>query len=217
MEAFSYSVSHDLRAPLRAIHGFSHILHEQCAGQIDEQGKDILRRVSAAAKKMGQLIEDLLKLSRLSRQEMQRGPVDLSALAREVAEELKGEAPERKAEWVIAPQVAAQGDRGLLRILLQNLIGSAWKCGSGRDALRIEFGVVEKKGRSVYFVLDNGAGFDMAYADRLFRAFQRLHSATEFPGTGIGLATVARIVHRHGGEVWAEGRVGKGAAFYFTL
>ncbi|MBI4291207.1 MAG: PAS domain S-box protein [Betaproteobacteria bacterium] len=217
LEAFSYSVSHDLRAPLRAIGGFSHILQEQCASQIDLQCKDLLRRVSAAAEKMGQLIDDLLKLSKMSRQEMQVEPVDLSALAREVVEELKAEAPERNAEWVIAAPVTAQGDRGLLKVVLQNLIGNAWKYSSRRDRARIEFGVAERDGRPVYCVRDNGAGFDMAYADKLFRAFQRLHSPAEFPGTGIGLATVARIVHRHGGQVWAEGKVGHGSGFYFTL
>ncbi len=217
LEAFSYSVSHDLRAPLQAIHGFSRILHEQYADQIDAQGKDMLGRVSAAIEKMGELIEDLLRLSRISRQEMQRGPVDLSALAREVVEELTGNAPERNTEWIIAPRLAAQGDLGLLRLALQNLIGNAWKYSARRDPARIEFGVTEKDGRPVFFVRDNGAGFNMAHADKLFRAFQRLHSPAEFSGTGIGLAIVARVVHRHGGEVWAEGRVDAGASFYFTL
>ncbi|MBE0622415.1 MAG: PAS domain S-box protein [Burkholderiales bacterium] len=217
LEAFSYSVSHDLRAPLRAIQGFSQILHEEYAVQIDAQGKDMLARVSAATEKMGELIEDLLKLSRISRQEMQRGPVDLSALAREVVEELTADEPERNVEWVIALQLLAHGDLGLLRLALHNLIGNAWKYSARRDPARIEFGVMEKEDRPVYFVRDNGAGFDMAHADKLFRAFQRLHSAAEFSGTGIGLATVARIIHRHGGDVWGEGRVDEGASFYFTL
>ena len=217
LEAFSYSVSHDLRAPLRAIHGFSRLVEQQYASRIDEQGRDMLRRVGAGAQKMGLLIDDLLRLSRISRQPMQIEPVDLSVLAWEVAGELQAEAPERKVEWVIAPQVSAEGDPGLLRVVLQNLIGNAWKYSSRRDAARIEFGVAEKDGRPAYFVRDNGAGFDMAYAQKLFGAFQRLHAEAEFPGTGIGLATVSRVIHRHGGEVWAEGRVGEGAAFWFSL
>ena len=217
LEAFSYSVSHDLRAPLRAIDGFSRLVQEKYAGQIDKEGRDMLRLVSAGAEKMGHLIDDLLKLSRVSRREMRIAPVDLSAMAREVVEELRAAEPERRAEWVIAPEVSVEGDPGLLRVVLQNLFGNAWKYSSGCDAARIEFGVGEKGGRPVYFVRDNGAGFDMAYAQKLFVAFQRLHSPAEFSGTGIGLATVARVIHRHGGEVWAEGRVGEGASFFFTL
>ena len=217
LESYSYSVSHDLRAPLRAINGFSHLLEVQYAEKIDSQGREMLRRVRDGAQRMGQLIDDLLKLSRISRQEMKRGPVDLSALAREAARELQVGEPERRIEWMIAPNIAAEGDEGLIRVALENLIGNAWKYSSKRDLARIEFGVGEKDGRKAYFVRDNGAGFDMAYADKLFGAFQRLHTLSEFPGTGIGLATVARIVHRHGGEVWAEGRVGEGSAFHFTL
>ena len=217
LEAFSYSVSHDLRAPLRAIHGFSSLLREQYARQIDEQGRDMLRRVSAGTEKMGQLIDDLLKLSRVSRQEMKVEPVDLSEMAWEVIGELQAEAPERRVEWVIAPQVAAMGDAGLLRVVLQNLIGNAWKYSSKREHARVEFGVAERYGRPAYFVRDNGAGFDMAQAKKLFGAFQRLHSTAEFPGSGIGLATVSRVIHRHGGEVWAEARAGEGASFCFSL
>jgi PAS domain S-box-containing protein len=217
LEAFSYSVSHDLRAPLRAIHGFSRLVEQQYAGQLDEPGRDMLRRVGAGAQKMAQLIDDLLELSRISRQAMQSKPVDLCALAWEVVGELQIEAPERKVEWVIAPQVTAVGDPGLLRVVLQNLLGNAWKYSSRRELARIEFGVGEKDGRPVYFVRDNGAGFDMAYAHKLFGAFQRLHSAAEFPGSGIGLATVARAIHRHGGDVWAEGGMGEGATFHFSL
>lgn len=217
LEAFSYSVSHDLRAPLRAIHGFSRLVAQQYASRIDEHGRDMLRRVGAGVERMGLLIDDLLRLSRISRQAMQIKPIDLSALAREVAGELQAEAPARKVDWVIAPQVSAEGDPGLLRVVLQNLIGNAWKYSSRRDAARIELGVTEKDGRRVYFVRDNGAGFDMAYATKLYGAFQRLHSAAEFPGSGIGLATVARILHRHGGKSWAEGRIGEGATFYFSL
>lgn len=218
LEAFSYSVSHDLRAPLRAIHGFSRlVLDKYAAGQIDEQGRDMLRRINTGADQMGRLIDDLLRLSRISRQAMQVGPVDLSVLAREVIEELQAGEPERRVEWVVAPQVAATGDAGLLRVVLQNLIGNAWKYSSRRDDARIEFGVAEKDGGPVYFVRDNGVGFDMAHAKKLFGAFQRLHAEAEFPGSGIGLATVARILHRHGGEAWADARVGEGATFYFTL
>ncbi|MBE0619621.1 MAG: PAS domain-containing protein [Burkholderiales bacterium] len=217
LEAFSYSVSHDLRAPLRAIDGFSRVLEKEYAGQIDEQGQDMLRRLSAGAQRMGLLIDDLLKLSRISRQEMRIEPVDLSALAREVADELQAGQPERRVEWIIAPQVSAKGDPGLLRVVLQNLIDNAWKYSSRREFARIEFGVMEKDGKPGYFVSDNGAGFDMAQADKLFGAFQRLHSEAEFPGSGIGLATVARIVHRHGGQVWAQARAGEGASFYFFL
>ena len=217
LEAFSYSVSHDLRAPLRAIQGFSSLVEEQYASQIDEPGRDMLRRVGAGAKKMGTLIDDLLRLSRISRQSMRIEPVDLSALAWEVVRELQGEAPERKVEWVVAPQVAAAGDPGLLRVVLQNLMGNAWKYSSKRVDARIEFGVSVRDGQTTYFVHDNGAGFDMAYADKLFGAFQRLHSPAEFSGTGIGLATVKRIILRHGGEVRAEGKAHEGATFYFTL
>ena len=217
LESFAYSVSHDLRTPLRAINGFSRLIEEDHAGNMEEQGRALLQRVGAAARRMGELIEDLLKLSRISRQEIRIGPIDLSALARAVVEELQAAEPGRQADWVIASGVQAAGDAGLLRVTLQNLIGNAWKYSSNRDITRIEFGVVEKDGRPVYFVRDNGAGFDMAYSERLFGAFQRLHSPEEFPGTGIGLATVARIVHRHGGEVWAEGKVNEGATFYFSL
>ncbi|MGP1677588.1 MAG: PAS domain S-box protein [Burkholderiales bacterium] len=217
LEAFSYSVSHDLQAPLRTVQGFSDLLQKQYAGQIDEQGRNMLRRMGSGAETMGLLIDDLLKLSRISRQEMRIEPVELSALAREVAEELQAGARERRVEWIIAPQVSAKGDPGLIRVVLQNLIGNAWKYSSRREVARIEFGVGERGGRPVYFVRDNGAGFDMAYAKKLFGAFQRLHSAAEFPGSGIGLATVARIVRRHGGKAWAEGRVGEGATFYFSL
>lgn len=217
LEAFSYSVSHDLRAPLRAINGFSALLEEQYAEKIDEQGKDMLRRLCAGADKMGHLIDDLLNLSKISRREMQIEPVDLSLLAHEAAEELQASEPGRQVEWIIVPHASAKGDRGLLQVALQNLLGNAWKYSSKREQARIEFGVVEKAGRVTYFVRDNGAGFDMAYAHKLFGAFQRLHPPTEFPGTGIGLATVARIIRRHGGEVWAEGAVNAGASFYFCL
>jgi light-regulated signal transduction histidine kinase (bacteriophytochrome) len=217
LESFAYSVSHDLRAPLRAIEGFSSLLEKEYVPQFDERGKDYFRRVRGGATRMGILIDDMLKLSKISRQEMHRELVDLSALVREAAEDLQGAEPERKVEWGIAPQVSAQGDQGLLRVVVQNLIGNAWKYSSKHATARIEFGVVEWNGRPAFFVRDDGDGFDMSHADKLFGAFQRLHSPGEFPGTGIGLATVKRIVHRHGGEVGAEGKTGAGATFYFTL
>lgn len=217
LESFSYSVSHDLRAPLRAIDGFCKILLEEHTGQLDAQGRRFLGRVSDGAVKMAELIDSLLKLSRISRQEMQITRVDLSALVREIADDLAANSPVRAVEWVVAPEVQAEGDRDLLKVALRNLISNAWKYTSKLERTRIEFGLDERNGHAAYFVRDNGAGFDMAYASKLFGAFQRLHSPSEFPGTGIGLATVARIVHRHGGEVWGEARVGEGATFYFTV
>ncbi len=217
LEAFSYSVSHDLRAPLRAINGFGHVLEEEHAAQLGERGRELLGRMRAGAIRMGLLIEDLLKLSQISRRAVHVTPVDLTALAREVADELQAGEPERRVEWVIAPGMNAEGDAGLLKVVLQNLIGNAWKYSSKRDSARIEFGLTEVGGSTEYFVRDNGAGFDMAYAQKLFGAFQRLHSVAEFAGSGIGLATASRAIRRHQGEVRAEGRVGEGASFYFTL
>jgi PAS domain S-box-containing protein len=218
LEAFSYSVAHDLRAPLRAIDGFSQSLLEDNAENLDEQGKRYLARVRAASGRMGQLIDDLLSLSRLTRVELRRSRVDLSALAETVAETLKAGDPARTVRFTAAPGVHAVGDPNLLRIALENLLGNAWKYTTKRPEATIVFGVAEQPdGTSAYFVRDDGAGFDMAHAGKLFGAFQRLHSADEFPGTGIGLATVARIIHRHGGRIWAEGAVDRGATFYFTL
>ncbi len=217
LEAFAYSVSHDLRAPLRSIDGFSQALLEDYAEMLDARGQDYLRRVRAAAKRMGRLIDDLLQLSRLTRRVMHRRSVNLSDMVRQIAEDLAGQEPERQVEWVIAPDVTAVGDPHLLQVALENLLGNAWKFTSKHPTARIEFGVMQKEGRTVYYVRDDGAGFDMAYADKLFGAFQRLHGLAEFEGTGIGLATVQRIIHRHGGQVWAEGEVEKGATFYFTL
>jgi len=217
LESFSYSVSHDLRAPLRAINGFSHIIEQEHADSLSDSGRGLLRRVSAAAERMGLLIEDMLNLSRISRQEMHTGQVDLSRLARDVADELQAGEPERLIEWQIAPQMTVEADPGLLRVVLQNLIGNAWKYSSKLPSARIEIGVTEEEGQPVYFVRDNGAGFDMTYANKLFGAFQRLHSAEEFPGNGIGLATVSRIIHRHGGEIRADSKINDGATFFFTL
>lgn len=217
MEAFSYSVSHDLRAPLRAINGFSHLLDEEYAGALDDKARNYLSRVRAGSERMGQLIDDLLHLSQMSRKPMRVVLANLSEMATEIAAELQAGDPARQVEWDIAPEVVAQGDEGLLRVVLINLLGNAWKYSAKRADARIEFGVVKNVRAPAYFVRDNGAGFDMAHAGRLFGAFQRLHSPTEFPGSGIGLATVARIVYRHGGEVWAEGSPDAGATFYFTL
>jgi PAS domain S-box-containing protein len=218
LESFSYSVSHDLRAPLRGIDGFSQALLDHYADQIDEKGKHYLRRIRAGTQRMGELIDDLLKLSRVTRSEMQRTQVDLSALAREIAAELQCTQPERQVEWAIAPGLVAHGDARLLRIVLENLLNNSWKFTSARMLARIEFDTkLQEDAKTVYFVNDNGAGFEMAYANKLFAAFQRLHSQAQFPGTGIGLATVQRIIHRHGGRVWAEAAVEQGATFCFTL
>jgi len=217
LEAFSYSVSHDLRAPLRSIDGFSQALLEDYADKLDEEGQDHLQRVRAATQRMGELIDDMLNLSRVARSEMRVERVNLSALAQIVAAELQRSQPERQVEFVIAEEIVTDGDEGLLKAALENLIGNAWKFTGKRSAAKIEFGITEHEGNSAYFVRDNGAGFDAAYADKLFGAFQRLHDAHEFSGTGIGLATVQRIIHRHGGQAWAKGEVGKGATFYFTL
>jgi PAS domain S-box-containing protein len=218
LEAFSYSVSHDLRAPLRSIDGFSQVLIDEFADRLDERGLGYLKRVRGAAARMTNLIDDLLNLSKLSRLDMRKETVLITDLANKIAQELRKEQPERKVEFAIRPGTVAEGDPRLLRIALENLLGNAWKYTKNRPLAHIEVGVRTGKGeRPAYYVKDDGAGFDMAYASKLFGAFQRLHSVEEFEGTGIGLATVARIVHRHGGQVWAQGEVEKGATFYFTL
>jgi ligand-binding sensor domain-containing protein/signal transduction histidine kinase len=217
LEAFAYSVSHDLRAPLRSIDGFSQVLLEEYQEKIDGQGRDYLNRVRLASQRMAQLIDDMLTLSRISRSEMNIQQVDLSKIAHEIAGELCETQPEREVEFIIQEGIKVRGDGHLLRIVLENLMRNAWKFTSKHPSARIEFGLQLKNGIPVYFVRDDGAGFDMNYAQKLFGAFQRLHTATEFPGTGVGLATVQRVIHRHGGKVWAEGEVGKGATFYFTI
>jgi|GEM_PF-1267057 len=217
LEAFAYSVSHDLRAPLRSIDGFSLALLEDCNDKLDPQGREHLGRVRAATQRMGTLIDDLLNLSRVTRAELRMGRVDLSALANDIVAELRQHEPQRRTETVIANGLKAEGDARLLRLVLQNLLGNAWKFTAKRDAARIEFGFEQSGDGSAFFVRDNGAGFDMNYADKLFGAFQRLHAASEFPGTGVGLATVQRILHRHGGRVWAMSVVNEGATFYFTV
>lgn len=217
LEAFSYSVSHDLRAPLRSINGFSQALLEDCADRLDEAGKNHLKQIRTESRRMGQLIDDLLNLSRLTCGELHRETVDLSAMARTVGAELQQAQPERPVELIVEDGLVANGDPRLLRVVFDNLLGNAWKFSGKCAHARIEVGRHRQNGDAAFFVRDNGAGFDMAYADKLFGTFQRLHSQTEFEGTGIGLATVQRIIHHHGGRVWAEATVNQGATFYFNL
>jgi PAS domain S-box-containing protein len=217
LESFSYSVSHDLRAPLRAIDGFSQAVMEDYAGKLDANGRNYLQRVRAAAQRMGMLIDDLLKLARISRMDVEWSEVDLSGMGREVARDLKEAEPDRAATFDIADQLTVHGDPRLLRVALDNLLGNAWKFTKGRDPAVISLGRTDHNGETAYFVRDNGAGFDMTYADKLFGAFQRLHDAKEFPGTGIGLATVQRVLRKHGGRIWAEAAPDRGATFYFQL
>jgi signal transduction histidine kinase len=217
LETFSYSVSHDLRSPLRSIEGFSQILLEDHAKGLDEEARGYLGRVRAASRRMALLIDDLLDLSRVTRSSLTRQTVNLSALAREMAAEIEKSQPDRRVRFVIADGLAVRGDTRLLGVMLENLLGNAFKFTQKEKEATVEFGAVTRNGGVAYFVRDNGVGFDEAYATKLFGAFQRLHGPEEFEGTGIGLATVQRIVQRHGGTVWAEGEVGKGASFFFTL
>ena len=220
LESFNYSASHDLRTPLRAVDGFSHALLEDCAPRLDEAGKDYLNRIRTETHRMGQLIDDMLMLSRIGRTALQIQPVDLGALARRILADLQESDPGRQVEVRVAGPLMAEADPNLMGIALSNLLGNAWKFTAKTPQAWIEFGQLPASGPhapATFFVRDNGAGFDMAYADKLFAAFQRLHRQDEFPGTGVGLATVARIIHRHGGEIRAEGAVGRGATFFFTL
>ncbi len=217
LEAFSYSVSHDLRAPLRAMDGFSEALLADYPDQLDAQGKHYLRRIREASQRMGQLITDLLKLSRITRTQLNRQKVNLSDIAVQITEELQTNEPSRKVEFEITPELIVDGDAPLLRIVLENLLSNAFKFSSKQTYAKITLGVAEIEGERVIFVRDNGAGFDMAYITKLFSPFQRLHAADEYPGTGIGLVTVQRIVTRHGGRIWPEAELGHGATFYFTL
>ncbi len=218
LEAFSYSASHDLRGPLRTIDGFSQILIDDYGDQLEEQAKDNLLRIRAASRRMAVLMDDLINLARVGQSEMRLDRVDLSALAHSVATDLQHSEPNRNVEFSIQPHVIARADSRLLGLVLQNLIENAWKFTARNEGgACIEFGSEERNGRPVYFVRDNGAGFDMAHSGRLFGTFQRLHGTHEFSGSGIGLATVRRIVERHRGEIWAEGEVGKGATFTFAL
>ena len=217
LEAFSYSVSHDLRAPLRSIDGFSQALAEDYGEHLDEVGHDYLSRVRRAAQRMGLLIDDMLRLARITRAEMHKVPVDISAMMQEIKADLITHKGYSEVQFHVQTDLIVYGDPALLRIMLENLLDNAWKYSSKIASPQIEVGSMEEDGRTVYFVRDNGVGFDMAYVGKLFGAFQRLHRAEEFPGTGVGLATVKRIIHRHGGEIWAEGQPGKGAIFKFVL
>lgn len=216
LEAFSHSVAHDLRAPLRSIDGFGLVLLEDYADKLDDDGKKYLAYVRESAQQMSQLIDDMLALSQVTRSEFERAPVDLSRIARSVGAELARVTPNRHVDFVVADGLIAEGDARLMTIAFENLLGNAWKYTGQRETALIEVGAIEGK-RRTFFVRDNGAGFDMAYADKLFGMFQRLHTNNEFEGTGIGLATVQRVIRRHGGRIWADAAVGQGATFFFTL
>lgn len=217
LESFCYAVSHDLRSPLRSIDGFSQALLQDCLPQLPADGQRFLQRIRASTQRMGQLIEDLLTLSKVSRGELTRVEVDMSGLARQVVAELAQRENARNVDVTVWDNMLAHADPRLLRAALENLVSNAWKFTSKTERARIEIGYLRDGERSTYFVRDNGVGFDMAYAGKLFGAFQRLHAENEFPGTGIGLATVQRVIHRHGGRIWANAAQGKGAAFFFTL
>lgn len=217
LEAFSYLVSHDLRSPLRAIDGFSQALLEDYNDALDDTGRDLLHRVRAACQRIGQLIDVMIELSRVTRTEMNMADIDLSEMVREIAADLKSEEPERSMEFSIQSGIKDRGDERLIRVASQNLIGNAWNFTTKKSQARIEFGCANEGNTTEYYIRDNGAGFDMIYADKLFGAFQRLHGSDEFAGTGIGLATVQRVIRRHGGSIRAEAAVNQGAIFYFTL
>ncbi len=217
LEAFSYSVSHDLRSPLRAIDGFTRALEEDYADQLDDLASSYIHRARKAAQKMGELISTLLQLSRVSRKELEITALDFSALASSACQHLQDQEPQRKVSIVVHPEISAQADSLLLQVALDNLLSNAWKYSGNEAHATIEVGCRDEQGVKVFFVRDNGAGFDKAYAGDLFTAFKRLHSDDEFEGTGIGLATVARAVHRHHGDIWATSEIGQGACFYFTL
>lgn len=217
LRAFSYSVAHDLRTPLRGIGGFSAVLATQYAGKLDATALGYLQRIQAASIRMGEVMDDLLALARTGRAELRRQEVDLSALAQAVAARLQSADPRRRVEFAIAPGVTADADPGLMRVALDNLFGNAWKFTGKTENARIEFGLTTADGRPAFIVRDNGVGFDPAFSRKLFEQFQRLHTEREYEGSGIGLAIVARVIRRHGGRIWAEGAVGQGAVFYFTL
>lgn len=221
LEAFAYSVSHDLRAPIRSIDGFSLALLEDYGERLDPEARDYLARIRGATLRMGQLIDDMLKLSRLSRAEMHRTTIDLSAVAQRIADALRAHEPQRRVEFRIAPQLAIRGDATLIYYLMENLLANAWKFTSKHAAALIEVGILDEPQQAghgrTFFVRDDGAGFDMTYAAKLFGAFQRLHTTQQFPGAGVGLALAQRIINRHGGRIWAQGAPDQGATFYFTL
>jgi light-regulated signal transduction histidine kinase (bacteriophytochrome) len=216
LEAFSYSVSHDLRAPLRSIRGFSEVLLDRYASKLDARGQEFLRRVSDSSQHMDRLIDDLLKLSRVGRAELKRTTVDLSDMADSIMAELRKSEPKRQVQVMIEPGLCVKADERLLRVAVDNLLQNAWKFTGKTARAKIEVGKIDNP-EGAFFVRDNGAGFDMAYASRLFGVFQRLHTVSEFPGTGVGLATVKRIISRHGGAVWAESKPDQETTFYFTL
>ena len=218
LETFSYSVSHDLRAPLRAIDGFTQLLLENLGDHLDEESRGFAGHVRDGVARMQALIEDLLRLARTTRAEVHRMPIDLSRIALEISRKLQAENTDRTADWIIAPNLVAEADPGLLRVAMENLLSNAWKYTAKTPCARIDFGVEpQPDGTSAYYIRDNGAGFDMKQAHRLFGPFQRLHSESEFPGTGVGLATVQRIIHKHGGRIWPQAVPGRGATFHFTL
>ncbi|WP_459813688.1 sensor histidine kinase [Geotalea toluenoxydans] len=217
LEAFNYTVSHDLNGPLTIIGGFCHLLREQCGPLLKGEHLDYLKRIQEGTRVMGKLIDSLLCFSRLSRCELRREEVDLSMIAREITDSLRMKTPDHRVICIIADGIRVDGDAIFLQIALENLIGNAWKYSSKKEETFIELGRTESKGRNCYFIRDKGAGFDNMYAETMFSPFKRLHSDREFAGHGIGLATVSRIIQRHGGEIWAEGQVGKGATFYFIL
>ena len=217
LESFSYAVSHDLRSPLRSIHGFSEALTQSAAAKLSSEETGWLQKISDAASRMDRLTEDLLRLSRITRSELKRERVDLALLAREVVHELRQADPRRDAVFAISDVLEVNADPALMRVALGNLLENAWKYTGHCSQPLISFGKESRDGHLVFYVRDNGAGFEMAYASKLFAPFQRLHSAREFPGSGIGLACVARIIHKHGGRIWADAKTGEGAAFYFTI
>jgi signal transduction histidine kinase len=217
LEAFSYSVAHDLRSPLRSIDGFNQAFLEEYAEHLPEQGRNLLQRSRVASQRMAQLIDDLLNLSRVARMEIRHQRINLSEFASAIAADLQKSDPARKVEFKIEPGIYATGDDRLLRLVLENMLGNSFKFTRGKADARIEFGSMTSDGKRVLFVRDNGTGFNMNYAGKLFGPFQRLHAVAEYPGTGIGLATVHRIIGRHGGTIWPEAEEGKGATFYFTL
>jgi light-regulated signal transduction histidine kinase (bacteriophytochrome) len=218
LEAFAYSVAHDLRAPLRSVSNFSLALSEDCADSLDDVGQDYLRRIRASAQRMSELIDGILSLSRVNRTEFIPSQVDLSSHALSICEHLQRWQPQRSVRFSLQEGLVDQGDAHLLRSVLDNLLGNAWKFTRERPLAEISFGALPRPGGGrIYFVRDNGAGFDMQFQAKLFGVFQRLHTQQEFEGNGVGLATVQRIIHRHGGRIWAEGQVDSGATFYFTL
>lgn len=217
LKSFSYAVSHDLKAPLRAMEGFSQALLEDCLSQLDDEAQDYLRRIASEAHRMSRLIEDLLMLSRVTSAELSIQAVDLTSIAKQVMEILRTEALHRRAELSIEEQLIARGDPSLLRQMMENLLSNAWKYTGKRHCAKIQVGATEDRGTRVFYVRDNGVGFDMKYADKVFKPFQRLHGPEDFPGTGIGMSTVKRIVHRHGGRIWLNSIPEKGTTVFFCL